>query len=116
MKNINVGIIGLGTVGGGTARTLISKEYLIRQKTGTRVKLLKVFDADKKRYAEHKIPKKMRSRSVNEIINNPVIGCCCCCKNWEIRRNGMNYSHDASIARSKIVSPIRNTMSFINYQ
>ncbi len=73
MKTINVGVIGLGTVGGGVCKTLLSKENVLREKTGLNVKLSAVFDLDKKRFSRLGIPKKLVAASVNDILTDPDI-------------------------------------------
>jgi len=48
-KSINVGIIGFGTVGTGTACILIENEDIIKRRLGMPVKLRKIADLDIKR-------------------------------------------------------------------
>ncbi|MBV6340546.1 homoserine dehydrogenase, partial [Candidatus Magnetobacterium casensis] len=42
----NVGIIGFGTVGSGTARILLQQGELIKKRTGIDIKLKKIADID----------------------------------------------------------------------
>lgn len=73
MKIINIGIIGLGNVGGGVVKSLIEKKYMIFEKTGIHVNVLKVYDKMSKRYRELKISSGVAAKSVDEILNNPDI-------------------------------------------
>ena len=43
---INVGIIGFGTVGTGTARILLENKALLRERTGIDINLKKIADID----------------------------------------------------------------------
>jgi len=43
---INVGIIGFGTVGTGTAKILLKNKSLLRNRTGIRINLKKIADLD----------------------------------------------------------------------
>jgi len=73
MKTIDVGIIGLGTVGGGVAKALNEKRKMLEQKTGARINLLKVYDKDAGRIKALKIKKCQRAKSVNGILNDSRI-------------------------------------------
>jgi len=73
MKTVNVGLIGLGTVGGGVAKTLLSKGELLKDKTGAEIKLLKVFDKDKKKFKEIGIPARLAAKSVEEVTDDVEI-------------------------------------------
>jgi len=70
MKKVNVGIIGLGTVGGGVARALLDKKDIISQKTGVSVSLVRVYDADKKKIEALRIPQSLLAKSAEDIIDD----------------------------------------------
>ncbi len=69
MKIINVGIIGLGTVGSGVAKALIEKRKLIENKTGISIKLVKVCDKDPRRAGYLRLPKQIVAKNSDEILN-----------------------------------------------
>ena len=70
MKNINVGIVGLGTVGGGVVRALFEKRSLLEDRTGLSVRLIKVFDKDTKKLSKLKIPRHLVAKNVNDLIKD----------------------------------------------
>ena len=72
-KSINVGIIGFGTVGAGTARILIQNADIIRRRLGAPVTLKKVSDLDIKR--DRGIPLKgiQLTTDAREVIADPEI-------------------------------------------
>jgi len=70
MKNINVGIIGLGTVGGGVAKALLEKESFIFERSGVSVKLLKAYDKDKKKIKKLGLPSRVIATDPVEIFGN----------------------------------------------
>ncbi|NQT23042.1 MAG: homoserine dehydrogenase [Candidatus Omnitrophica bacterium] len=73
MKNINIGIVGLGTVGGGAVQALIEKRKMIEAKTGFSLNLLKVFDKDATKVKSLKLLKSKKAKSVNEVLDNDEI-------------------------------------------
>jgi len=72
-NNINVGIIGFGTVGTGTAKILLENKDIISQRAGFDVNLKKIADLDIKKSRGIKLPKGILTRDVNEILNDPEI-------------------------------------------
>lgn len=71
--SINVGIIGFGTVGSGTARILLQKADLIKERTGLQVNLKKIADLDITRDRGFKVPEGVLTTDVNEVLDNPEI-------------------------------------------
>ncbi|KJU85141.1 homoserine dehydrogenase [Candidatus Magnetobacterium bavaricum] len=69
----NVGIIGFGTVGSGTARILLQQGGLIKKRTGIEIKLKKIADLDITRDREVNIPPGVLTTDAYEIINDPDI-------------------------------------------
>ncbi|MES0335283.1 MAG: homoserine dehydrogenase, partial [Candidatus Magnetobacterium sp. LHC-1] len=69
----NVGIIGFGTVGSGTARILLQQGELIKKRTGIDIKLKKIADIDIKRDRGINIPPGVLTTDAYEIINDPEI-------------------------------------------
>ncbi|MCX8031408.1 MAG: homoserine dehydrogenase [Thermodesulfovibrionales bacterium] len=72
-KRINIGIIGFGTVGSGTAKILINNKKLIEERTGIDFNLKKIADLDIKRDRGIKLPVDVLTTDAYEIINDPEI-------------------------------------------
>lgn len=72
-KSINVGIIGFGTVGAGTAGILIENADIIKRRLGVPVKLKKIADLDIKRDRGVKLGDVVLTNDAKEIINDPSI-------------------------------------------
>lgn len=72
-KSIGVGIIGFGTVGTGTAKTLIDNAVVIKQRTGLDITLKKIADLDTKRDRGVKLPEGVLINDARALINDPEI-------------------------------------------
>lgn len=72
-KSINVGIIGFGTVGTGTARILIENAEIIKRRLGAPVVLTMISDLDVKRDRGIKLGEVKLTSDAKEIINDPGI-------------------------------------------
>ncbi len=72
-KSINVGIIGFGTVGTGTARILIENETVIRRRLGAPVVLKKISDLDIKRDRGISLKGAQLTTNAQDIISDPDI-------------------------------------------
>ncbi|GMT48207.1 MAG: homoserine dehydrogenase [bacterium] len=70
---INVGIIGFGTVGTGTAKILLENNVVIEEKTGLQINLQSIADLDTERDRGVKIPEGILTREVSDVIDNPDI-------------------------------------------
>lgn len=70
---INVGIIGFGTVGSGTAKILIANRDLLRERTGFDINLKKIADRDIKRDRGIKIDEGVLTTDAAKVINDPEI-------------------------------------------
>ena len=68
MKEIKVGIIGLGTVGTGVAANLLENADVIAKRTGVKLVLTKIADIDIKRNRGIKIPKKILTTDAKALI------------------------------------------------
>ena len=73
MKNINVGIIGFGTIGSGVARALIERRAYLRRRLGATINLIKVCDINLRRKRPVQLNKGLLTRNANDIIDNPDI-------------------------------------------
>ena len=70
---INVGIIGFGTVGTGTAKILLENKDVISQRTGFDINLKKIADLDIKKSRGIKLPEGILTTNVDDILNDPEI-------------------------------------------
>ncbi|MGC2062258.1 MAG: homoserine dehydrogenase [Thermodesulfovibrionales bacterium] len=70
---INVGIIGFGTVGTGTARILINNRSVIRERTGIDINLKKIADLDIKKDRGIKLRQGVLTTDARAVINDPGI-------------------------------------------
>jgi len=70
MKEINVGLIGFGTIGTGVVKLLRQNEDLIAKKLGARVVLKKIADIDIASPREIKVNKGLLTQNAREIIND----------------------------------------------
>jgi len=72
-RTINVGIIGFGTVGTGTAKILLKNKNVLEQKAGFRINLKKISDLNIRKDRGIKLPKGILTKDANEILNDPKI-------------------------------------------
>ncbi len=72
-KSINVGIIGFGTVGTGTARILIDNADIIKRRLGAPVVLKKISDLDPKRDRGIKLGDVKLTNDAQSLITDPEI-------------------------------------------
>lgn len=70
---INVGIIGFGTVGTGTASILIRNRELLKDRTGIDINLKKIADLDIKRDRGIRLPKGVLTTDADSVISDPDI-------------------------------------------
>jgi len=70
---INVGIIGFGTVGTGTASILLNNRGLLRERTGIDINLRRIADIDIKRDRGIRLPKGILTAKADELIGDPDI-------------------------------------------
>lgn len=73
MKEINIGLIGFGTIGTGVIKLLRQNEDLITRKLGARLHLKKIADIDITTPRAVKVNKSMLTRDAREIINDQDI-------------------------------------------
>ena len=72
-KAVNIGIIGFGTVGTGTARILLKKRKKLEEKLGMPVVLKNIADLDTKRDRGIELPKGLLTNDSKALLNNPDI-------------------------------------------
>ncbi len=70
---INVGIIGFGTVGTGTAKILLENKDVISQRIGFDINLKKIADLDIKKSRGIKLPEGILTTNADEILNDSEI-------------------------------------------
>jgi homoserine dehydrogenase len=70
---INVGIVGFGTVGTGTANILIKNRKLMKDKTGIDINLKRIADIDTKRDRGIRLPKGVLINDADALISDPEI-------------------------------------------
>ena len=68
---INIGIIGFGTVGTGTASILLKNRDLLKQRTGIDINLKKIADLDITRDRGIKVPKGILTKNAEELFADP---------------------------------------------
>ena len=73
MKEIQVGLIGFGTVGTGVVKILIEKERLLQSLVGAPLKLKRIADLDLNRDRGVSIPKGLLVDKAEDIFNDPDI-------------------------------------------
>lgn len=70
---INIGIIGFGTVGTGTAGILLKNRGLLKQRTGIDINLRRIADLDIRRDRGLRLPKGVLTTDADEIFADPNI-------------------------------------------
>ncbi len=70
---INVGIIGFGTVGAGTAKILLNNRDIILERTGIDVNLRRIADLDIKRDRGIRLARGVLTTDAEAVINDPEI-------------------------------------------
>ena len=73
MRNINVGIIGFGTVGSGVVDALNKKRSYLKRRLGANINIIKICDKDLRKKRFVRIDKRLLTKNVNDILNNPKI-------------------------------------------
>ncbi|MBN1366175.1 MAG: homoserine dehydrogenase [Syntrophaceae bacterium] len=73
MKDINIGLIGFGTVGTGVVKLLRQNEELITKKLGAKLVLKRIADIDVASSREIKVSKGLLTKDAGEIINDKNI-------------------------------------------
>ncbi|MCD6199432.1 MAG: homoserine dehydrogenase [Deltaproteobacteria bacterium] len=72
-KTINVGLLGFGTVGSGTARILLEQSALLEQRTGTRIRLARICDMDITTSRGFPVPSEILTDDVKSLLDDPGI-------------------------------------------
>ncbi len=72
-EKINVGIIGFGIVGSGTAKVLLMNKDILKERLGFELNLKRIADLDIKTDRGFKVPKGVLTTDVNQIFSDPEI-------------------------------------------
>jgi len=70
---INIGIIGLGTVGTGALKALLKNKSEIERKVGSRMEVVKIADLDITTERAVKFDKSLLTTDVNQVLDNPDV-------------------------------------------
>lgn len=70
---VNIGIIGFGTVGTGTAKILLENRELMKQKSGVDLNLKRVADRDTERDRGIELPEGVFTSDAGDVLNDPEI-------------------------------------------
>lgn len=73
MKKVNVAIMGLGTVGGGTYDILTCNREHIKRTQGVDIRVKRVLDRDKEILKKHGVPESIFTSNVDELASDPDI-------------------------------------------
>ncbi len=73
MRTINIGVVGFGTVGSGVVEALLRRRAAIKAKTGLDLRLKAVCDKDVKSKRHISINKKLLTKDVNRVLEDPQI-------------------------------------------
>ena len=73
MRQINVGIIGFGTVGKGTVKVLLNNKEIISERLGTEIKIKKIADLNITASRGIEIKKELLTTDALQVINDPEI-------------------------------------------
>ena len=73
MRTVNVGLIGLGTVGTGVAKLLLESADELALRAGVRLHLARVADKDLERPRDVRVPAELLTRDAGDVFNDPSI-------------------------------------------
>lgn len=73
IPQINIGLFGLGTVGGGVYNILQNNRDLIAQKLGYPINIKKICEIDPKKVQSHHVPSSKVTARASEVLDDPEI-------------------------------------------
>ena len=71
-STINIGLMGLGTVGGGVAASLLDNAEAIKQRTGRTVRLKRALVRDLSRPRDPSLPTELLTTNPEDILSDPT--------------------------------------------
>jgi homoserine dehydrogenase len=72
-ESIKIGVVGLGTVGGGVVSALRRNRAVVKARCGVDVEVRRVADIDEKRLKSTRLPAKCLTRDYRDIVNDPEV-------------------------------------------
>ena len=75
MKEVGVGLVGLGTVGTGVARILLEQGEALADRTGVRLQLRRIVDIDTTRSRDITLPEGMLTDDLDALLEDKAITC-----------------------------------------
>jgi len=75
MKQFDVGLVGLGTIGTGVAKILLEQGDALAERTGVRLRLKRIVDVDLTRDRGIRLPKGLLTDDLDSILRDPEIAC-----------------------------------------
>ena len=72
-KIINIGLMGLGVIGGGTVKVLMEKPDTLAREAGSKLELVKVLEKDQKKYGALAVDRAIFTGKFEELIRDPEI-------------------------------------------
>ncbi len=73
MKQINIGVIGFGTIGSAVVKAIKKNKSIFKKRVGRRINLAAVCDKDPKVFRNSKLSKGIIKKKADDIINDPAI-------------------------------------------
>lgn len=73
MKNVNIALLGFGTVGKGTYQTLVENQKLINQRFGVKITVKKILEVNEKAVKGSGLPKSLFTANYDDILNDKDI-------------------------------------------
>ena len=72
-KSINIGLMGLGVIGGGTVKVLMNKPDTLAREAGSKLVLKKVLEKDMAKHGTLGVDRAIFTTSLEELVENPEI-------------------------------------------
>jgi homoserine dehydrogenase len=73
MRNINVGIIGFGTVGSGVVEALTKKRSYLKRRLGADINIIKICDKDLRRQRPVRVKRSLLTKHLNDVLKDPKV-------------------------------------------
>ena len=108
-KSINVGLLGLGVVGGGVAETLLQQPEFLAGKAGRRVNLKRALVRDASRPRDVSLPEGLLTTNPEDVLADPEIGLVIEVMGGE--NPAAQYLEDALLAGKHVVTANKEVMA-----